>query len=331
MKKENKIEDINSFFTFLQEHMEEGGFKAMKSKFLLSDTVSYQLLQDGTYESEPLAFDDYVVYESRGEAPFVATQILTQYLWINPKRLSRREKIVHDNGIIYEDTTKYLYDELIELYKVWMRNLKKCFANSLMNDVSDVNRNSFNKGMLLKMNYFVELADDQEYTVNAQDGTSKNLLQEFLHDVLHWVNKQSLSIEVINKETADAVHILNLDNTVNKFNGMPLKMVWEYFKVLTTTKSKIGKSPLTEEQLLRFFKKVFIEGSTMSDSKDEFAINRGEKQVIFRTFYNFYSKSVASIQYEPTVQCREKYIKLLTDNFTNFDYKKVSANFNKYK
>jgi hypothetical protein len=181
--------------------------------------------------------------------------------------------------------------------------------------------------LLLKLNYFVELADSLEYIVIAQDGTSKNLLQKFLQDAEHWLQKQKPAGGFSTEETTTKTPNLNLDNTPNKFNGMPVKMVWEYFKSLTITKSKNGKPHLTEEQLETFIVEIFINDNYPLPNKIELNVEDGERQSLIYKFYQFYNNS--KFDYESTKNCKPKYVKLLTDNFTKYDYEKVSGNFHK--
>jgi hypothetical protein len=149
----DKIEDMNSFFTFLQDHIEKDGFQNMKNKYLVSESelCSYKLDENGTYVFEPWVYEDYVTYPAQSVegGQIYECEKFIDYLWINSKKLSLHKKTLYDNGKVFEDITEYFYDDLVRLYKEQMGNLKKCFANSLMKDVSDVNRNSFNEGMLL--------------------------------------------------------------------------------------------------------------------------------------------------------------------------------------
>jgi hypothetical protein len=326
----DKVEDMNSFFTFLQEHIEKGGYDDMKKKYAIFDCeFSHKIDEDGTYIFEPRVYSDYIGYSVRNNngQEIIELEKFTEYLTINPEKLSLHRKTLQENDKIYEDIIEYFYEDLVKLYKSKLGMLKKCFANSLMKDVSDVNRNSFNEGMLLKLDYFVELADSQEHIVTAQDGTSKNLLQEFLQDAEHWLQKQKQSGGFSIKETTTNTHNLKLDNTVNKFNSMPINMVWEYFNPLTITKSKNGKPHLTAEQLESFISEIFINDNNPILNKIELNVEDGERQSLIYKFYQFYNNS--KFDYESTKNCKPKYVKLLTDNFTKYDYEKVFDNFHK--
>lgn len=326
----DKIEDMNSFFTFLQEHIEKGGYENMKKKYSILDfeLSTYKIDEDSTYIFEPRKYDDYVGYSAReadgGE--IILHKNFIDYLIINPSKLTYYKKTIYsDNGETFEEISDCFYDDLVKLYKSQLGFLKKCFANSLMKDVTDVNRNSFNEGMLLKLNYFLELSESQDYIVPAQDGITKNLLNVFLQDSVNWIKKQKTGETQTQKPLEE---ITDIDfNCIVSFNKMPLKMVWEHFKPLTTTKSKNGKPHLTVEQFNTFIREIFINDNNPLPSKIDLNVEDGERQSVIYIFYQFYNN--AKFDYESTKNCKPKYVSLLTDNFTKFDYDKVFDNFHK--
>lgn len=327
----DKIEDMNSFFTFLQEHIEKGGYENMKKKYSILDfeLSRYKKADDGTYIFEPRIYSDYISYSARNAdgGEIIVNEKLIDYLSINPEKLTLYNKTVYDNDKqdIYEEVTDCFYDDLTKLYKSQLGFLKKCFANSLMKDVTDVNRNSFNEGMLLKLNYFLELSDSQDYSVPAQDGITKNLLNVFLQDSVNWIKKQKTGETQTQKPLEE---IIDIDfNCIVRFNKMPLKMVWEHFKPLTTTKSKNGKPHLTEEQFKTFIIEIFINDNYPLPNKIELNVEDGERQSVIYQFYQFFNNS--KFEYENSKKNKPKYVKLLTDNFTKFDYDKVFDNFHK--
>lgn len=330
------MENIDSFFNFLQKHIENGGYNEMLKMYTGDNLtkVSFnnvgEIIGEEGFYLDPNALAILSQFTSEDVIINKETLYLKDVSYINPTNLSIRVETYDSQNTLIDESVKYFYDDITKLYKSQFGMLKKCFANSLMKDMTDVNRNSFNEGMLLKLNYFLELSDSKDYIVHSQDGTPKNLLQAFLQDSISWVQKQRTG-GLPQQKDVEEIPDIDFNDAVNNFNGMPLDRVRSHFQELTIIKSKNGKPHLTEEQLSRFIKKVFIEGVTLSDSKIEFNINRGDKQAILRVFYDFYTKSISSIQYEGTMLRKEKYVKLLTDNFMNFDYKKVSNNFNKYK
>ena len=113
---------------------------------------------------------------------------------------------------------------------------------------------------------------------------------------------------------------------VNHFcNGMPLNVAIEHFRVFTTKKSKNNEIFLTDKQFDFFIEKAFR--NKMPIEKQVFSRMNGEKGLIVRRFYEFYE--IAANEYEPSSQCKEKYVRLLTENFNGWDYENVFKNFNK--
>lgn len=128
------------------------------------------------------------------------------------------------------------------------------------------------------------------------------------------INEQTGVTEIYQKTTSD-------------FNNMPFNMIREYLMPLTK-KNKNGQPYLSIDEFNKFFNTVFVEGGTLESNKLEINLYHGERKVITPIFYNFYNKSLS---YEKTNHCKKKYVKLLTDNFSNFEYKKVHNCFNRYK
>lgn len=119
------------------------------------------------------------------------------------------------------------------------------------------------------------------------------------------------------------------ESVINVFcKLMPLEIPIEHFKVFVKTKSKNGNLFLTNEQLNSFIERAF-EGNNKIEKQTLNCTNR-EKLFLVKRFYQFYTLVVSD--YEKTTQCKEKYIKLLTDNFTNWDFENIKDNFtNKVK
>ncbi len=115
----------------------------------------------------------------------------------------------------------------------------------------------------------------------------------------------------------------------NKFcPGMDINIPIEHFKVFKEKSSKNGKPFLTIVQFDLFIQRAFHGDSEIS--KQTFNVGNREKLFIVKRFHQFYD--IAAKEYENTTQCRDKYIKLLTDNFTNWEYQDIKNNFgNKVK
>ncbi|AUC82258.1 hypothetical protein [Lacinutrix sp. Bg11-31] len=105
--------------------------------------------------------------------------------------------------------------------------------------------------------------------------------------------------------------------------SMPYDIIVEHFEIFTSKNSKNGEPFLTKKQLDLFIKKAFcgipnIQKQTFNQAP------KGEKFLIqyrFREFYENYW------EYFGTGQVQENFIKLLTENFTNWEYENVKNNF----
>jgi|GEM_PF-2238091 len=118
---------------------------------------------------------------------------------------------------------------------------------------------------------------------------------------------------------------------INTFcNSMPLSVPMEHFKVFTLPNKKNKSIPfLSLNQFNSFIERAF-HGKTELPKQTFTLAPHKEKLFLVKRFYEFYS--IAVKDYENTSQCQEKYIKLLTDNFTNWDYQNIKNNFgNKVK
>ena len=114
--------------------------------------------------------------------------------------------------------------------------------------------------------------------------------------------------------------------TVNVFcKAMPLDFAISHFKVFTEKNSKNGRPFLSCEQLNSFIERAFYGNSKLPQLS--FNLDTKEKMHIVKRFYDFYFES--SKQYENTSQCQDKYIRLLTDNFSNWQYSSIKNNFSK--
>ncbi len=114
----------------------------------------------------------------------------------------------------------------------------------------------------------------------------------------------------------------------NKFNTMELGLVKKHFSPLTQYRSrKEGKPHLSEEQFDQFITNAFSGHDDSPKEKIKMNIARGEFGKIRFLFYKFYE--LCKIDYESTNHNKDKYVRLLTDNFEGFDYKKTADNFNK--
>ena len=128
-------------------------------------------------------------------------------------------------------------------------------------------------------------------------------------------------LKEIDRENTPSVH----EQPINHFCAkMPLEVARKHFKKLTINKSKGNNEPfLTNVQLDLFIKQAFEENIEIEKLTLNLAPYK-EKLFLVKLFYQFYE---LGIEYEGTSQCQDKYIRLLTDNFTNWDYDNIKNNF----
>ena len=106
--------------------------------------------------------------------------------------------------------------------------------------------------------------------------------------------------------------------------SMPLSVPIEHFKLFTTERNNEGVPYLSVTDFDKFIDRAFC-GNTDIE-KLSFQLGKREKSKIVEVFYKFFNQCLI---YENTDQCKEKYVRLLTDNFNVFDFNGVFANFNK--
>ena len=109
----------------------------------------------------------------------------------------------------------------------------------------------------------------------------------------------------------------------NVFNNVPLEKVIAHFKQLCEKDRLV----LTELQFNNFINRAFL-GNT-SIEKQSFDTSKVSKTKIIKLFHVFYQKCDIKWDYEKPNIHITKYVKLLTDNFSNWEYKSVSDNFSR--
>jgi|GEM_PF-5418755 len=115
-----------------------------------------------------------------------------------------------------------------------------------------------------------------------------------------------------------------LESMKNVFNDMPLKEVYKYFEPLVNQKGRSQQFYLTNIDLMLFIKVAFC-GEPIS-VKLTFNIGRGDLGKISYFFYQYFEICSVKKGYQAN---KDQYVKLLTDNFSNFNYNSVFSNFNK--
>lgn len=320
------MQKTQSFFKFLKEHIVRGGFQEYKSKY--SQKGFYEKLipvdEDGfgNFELDVYVEENYLEEKVQYE-DFVFRNEKQQMI-----KICRRKTNLLTNEISDEEVKEYLIDELekryIEEYGTFLDN----FADVLMNFKSEFEKKNYLDGIIIKIRVYIDRVNNSKFNVLDKQGVSKNLIQILLLEALNFFESYNLNN---NSETKEIVSLEYLNSEgKNIFNGMPLKMVIEHFKPLTTLTSKSGNKPhLTNEQFEQFINAAFLNFDPNVELNPKIKINRGEneKGKIKNIFYDFYIKS--KIEYESSQSVKNKYVRLLTDYFTGYDFDTVHRNFNK--
>lgn len=232
-------------------------------------------------------------------------------LWFNQLESKDFEQLIEGLGKL----EKYINKNVHEDVKPDLARLKQ------------LNRNLTNWKHQIK-SVFIEPIKDAEPYGNAA------LNEKRTKAITRLENKIAGALEIIHLRINDKEHEtvefekpIQVDSEANLFCGpMPLSIAKEHFIVFTEQKSRNGKLFLTREQFDLFIQKAFSGKTELPKQRFNQAPHR-EKWFIVKRFYEFYF--MASNEYENTSQCQEKYIKLLTDNFENWEYQDIKNNFSK--
>ncbi|UPS90461.1 hypothetical protein [Bizionia sp. M204] len=149
----------------------------------------------------------------------------------------------------------------------------------------------------------------------------KKLLTESLNDRSDEKPKIEDVLES-NKNIIDPKSVLTGSNVFCA--SMPIDIPIEHFKILTISKSKNGKPYLTQGEFEIFIQRAFLGVENLEKLKFN-QEPKGEKlkiQYLFRQFYENYC-----FEYFDTGQTQDFFIKLLTENFTGWNFKNVKNNF----
>ncbi|CAN5197820.1 hypothetical protein BH09BAC4_BH09BAC4_20720 [soil metagenome] len=164
----------------------------------------------------------------------------------------------------------------------------------------------------------------------------KKVIQLKRSEILDCLNEVDRQIALLNElpstdHRQKQTSLSSATQKQNVFNRMSLERVEEWFMQLSTNISKNGEPFLKKEQVQSFIDQAFILNITLT----KFTLNYapGEKLALWKLFYQYYQSCVSvNNSYERNVQSRDRYIKLLTDHFTNFTFEEVRQNFgNKVK
>ena len=164
------------------------------------------------------------------------------------------------------------------------------------------------------------LKDTIESTMQEFQTGIEQKLQKSLAHIYKDSQEQSASLNSSSEEHGDQ------PETVNVFcRSMPVDYIKKHFESFVTNNSRNRKPHLTAKQLDNFINRAILGRTEVPMEK----FNRigHENSRITHVFYEFFL--LYSPNYESTMQCVEKYIRLLTDNFEDWKFEKVINNFSK--
>tara|TARA_R110002051_G_C8744325_1_gene499492 strand:+ start:1454 stop:2485 length:1032 start_codon:yes stop_codon:yes gene_type:complete len=252
--------------------------------------------------------------------------------------------------ILFSLELYYFFDVLTVLEK--KRLIIRCLDILNINDCNEELQINYNKVQELFTNYWAF------YHNEIFDGIPDNLLKfEAMNEIINFLSRNEnliMSLDIPNakinenfkefykgkkgyykdahfieeesKKSDDvepSIHDTYKDYTNVFKKSMPIKVATTHFNKLTEKNSKNGSPFLTLEQLDVFIKKAFcgvpdLPKQTFNQSPS------GEKLMIQYVFREFYD---VNWFYFGTGQVQDKFIALLTENFTDWDYKNVRNNF----
>ncbi|MBK8486134.1 MAG: hypothetical protein IPL31_17765 [Saprospiraceae bacterium] len=124
------------------------------------------------------------------------------------------------------------------------------------------------------------------------------LLSEYL-DLLKLANETNIIVQnpVGPLANQDIEEILTeISNSENKFwKGLPMAQVVKHFEVLSTRKSKNGNNFLTQDQLVSFLKRGFL--NEIKEPIQKINCSRGEKGLVIKRFYELFDLAVREYNY----------------------------------
>ncbi|WP_394772328.1 hypothetical protein [Mucilaginibacter sp.] len=130
------------------------------------------------------------------------------------------------------------------------------------------------------------------------------------------IEEPKLDEQVKPKVNKESGYGKTLGHNGNHFNNLDLYHVKDFFLLLTTRYNKYGQPFLTEVQVDKFIERAFKDNRSIP--KVRFNAQDGEYALIQDLFFIFYEICINGFESRPTRGKREKYIKLLTDNFEDF-------------
>lgn len=224
------------------------------------------------------------------------------------------------------------FTQLIEGWKKLEEYIHKNVFEDVRADLprlKQLNRNLTNWQYQIRSVYIEPIEDHIPYFSDHLNQAKDKALARLVNKVTGAL--EVLALRIKDKETTPSQ--TGAEKPVEGNNlfckSMPLEIAKKHFQVFAEKVSRNGKTFLSQQELNLFIEKAFGGNNTIPKQTFNIAPQK-EKLFIVKRFYEFYC--IAVKDYENTSQCKEKYIKLLTDNFTNWDYENIKNNFgNKVK
>jgi hypothetical protein len=253
-------------------------------------------------------------------------------------RILTEQKInfINDNSlfdvdIFKRDYLEYLIFELEEYIDVLQRGKSKIW---------DLKNGDYFHRFKLRL----DTANSQTLLISNKNTTQIEIyFKQILEEIQNFIFKENAVnnkknkteksfIDEIKPNSEDATrNPEELSNIISLKNNLipsqkTLEIPYNFFKKLTTEKNKSDEYYLKEDELILFLKRAFNNQKEILEQK----INIGtrENKKIHYFFYQFMVWSQNN-DYEDEAQLNTKYIKILTDNFSNFNFDKVDGNFDK--
>jgi hypothetical protein len=245
------MEEMESFFAFLKEHIENKGYSNMRKKYMLTplEEELYGPDENGLYSREPESYfqpDLVSTLLENSDELLTTDEEFTDYPFINPKKQYILTKTFNDKKELINESTIYLYDDLIKLYGVEMKKIKNYYGQFLMNPNPTINRNQFEEGLLIRLNYYIELVDKQWFVVYDKNDRAINLLLDYLRKIIDWLENNSAKILNNEKETP------NKSNNTKKYDS---------------TKPLLNGTKLNHQNYVAFYNAEYMKSNSISDAK----------------------------------------------------------------
>jgi len=233
---------------------------------------------------------------------------------------------------------KYLMGENVEMiikseefYRIFYPDNKLLFHKVVAH--GDIDTDKVNVELDAKMNEGGNHDAEFPPFENYQFCLSKELYDEIhidtfdficLKEVLRAIEKHIENLELNNKQNPIVPNTsLENDNSNNVFNNVRIEKVRAFFGQLCDD----DKLVLTEAELGFFISRAFH--GDLSIEKQTLSTALIKKTMIVKLFHLFYQECTNNSKFEPRKNCIEKYKRLLTDNFTNWDQMGEVTNFSR--